>query len=62
MSKSVKKFCLVICIVGSCMVFSGCTSSKPYHDGSGRQWITEQVEKGNLTQEEANKLLKQEQE
>lgn len=61
MSKSIKRFCLVICIASSCMLYSGCTSSKPYHDGSGRKWIMEQVEKGNLTQEEANELLKQEQ-
>lgn len=60
MSKSIKRFCLVICITVSCYM-SGCTSSAPYHEGSGKQWIMEQVEKGNLTQEEANELLKQEQ-
>lgn len=60
MSKSIKKFCLVICITCSCCLYTGCTSSKPYHDGSGKQWIMEQVEKGNLTQEQADELLKQE--
>ena len=60
MSKSIKKFCLVICITCSCAMYSGCTTSKPYHDGSGKEWIMEQVEKGNLTQEQADLLLKQE--
>lgn len=60
MSKSIKKFCLVICIASSCCLYSGCTSSKPYHEGNGKQWIMEQVEKGNLTQEQADLLLKQE--
>lgn len=60
MSKSIKKFCLVICITCSCMLYSGCTTSKPYHEGSGKEWIMEQVEKGNLTQEQADLLLKQE--
>ena len=61
MSKSIKRFCLVICVAVSCCFYSGCTSSAPYHEGSGKEWIMEQVEKGNLTQEEANALLKQEQ-
>ena len=60
MSKSIKKFCLVICIICSCMMYSGCTTSKPYYEGNGKEWIMEQVEKGNLTQEQADLLLKQE--
>lgn len=62
MSKSIKHFCLIVCIAGSCCFYTGCTSSKPYHEGSSKEWVQEQVEKGQLTQEEANALLKQEQE
>ena len=60
MSKSIKKFCIIVCITICCMIFTGCTTSTTYHDGSGNAWIKEQVEKGNLTQEQANELLKQE--
>ena len=42
------------------MMYSGCTTSKPYYEGNGKEWIMEQVEKGNLTQEQADLLLKQE--
>lgn len=60
MLKSIKRFCLVICIASSCMLYCGCTTSKPYHEGNGKEWIMEQLEKGNLTQEQADMLLKQE--
>ena len=59
MSIWIKRSILIVCV--SCMcVFSGCTTSSNYHDGSSKSWIQEQVQKGYLTQEEANELLKQE--
>ena len=55
----IKRTILVVTICCACS-FSGCITTESYHDGSGKDWIKEQVEKGYLTQEEADELIKQE--
>lgn len=53
-----KKFLLVLALA---LVFlTGCSSLEKYHDGDGKSWIEQQVEKGTLTRAEADKLLEQE--
>ena len=58
MSKSIK-ITLVSILTAIC--FTGCMKYEPsFHDGSGKTWIQEQLEKGYLTEQEAKILLKQE--
>lgn len=61
MFKSIKRYLLITCIISSCYM-CGCTNPLPYHDGNSKDWIMEQVEKGQLTKEQAEELLKQESE
>lgn len=58
MSKSIK-ITLISILTAICL--TGCMEYKPsFHDGSGKTWIQEQLEKGYLTEQEAKILLKQE--
>jgi hypothetical protein len=58
--KSVKRWVLIVCTAAMLTCASGCVKEL-YHDGNSTDWITEQVQKGYLTQEQADELLKQEQ-
>lgn len=62
MLKSINRILLVGTIASVCCFGSGCINRKAYHDGNGKEWIEEQVQQGKLTQEQADELLKQEQE
>lgn len=62
MSKLIKRSVIIVCICCTCSFVPACTTSSNYHNGCGNEWIKEQVEKGYLTQEEADKLLQQERE
>lgn len=42
------------------LFIAGCKTISDYHEGNGKAWILEQVEKGNLTPEEVEELMKQE--
>lgn len=59
MLSSIKK---IILIGASCAILSfgyGCNStvSDDYHMSNDEKWLTEQVQKGNLTQKEANDII-----
>lgn len=62
MLKWINRILLVGIITSACCFGSGCIDRKAYHDGNGKEWIMEQVQQGKLTQEQADELLKQEQE
>lgn len=58
MSKSIK-ITLVSILTAICL--TGCIKYEPsFHDGTGKTWIQEQLEKGYLTEQEAKILLEQE--
>ena len=59
MLKSIKKYTLIGITCGSLVLGGyGCvnTVSNDYHESKDKQWLTEQVEKGHLTQEEADAI------
>lgn len=56
---SLFKRIVIGCSIGI-VCFTGCYNTKEYHDGSGKEWIEQQVQQGYLTEEEAKELLEQE--
>ena len=59
MLKWIKKIAVISLVSFSC-TFASCDMTSSHHEGSSKEWIIEQVEKGYLTQEEANELMIQE--
>lgn len=59
MLKSIKKIVLVGCICGTLIFGYGCASNADgdYHMSNDKTWLTEQVEKGYITQAEADAIL-----
>ena len=58
MWKSIKKSLLIGITCGSLVFCYGCVETKTndYHESNDRAWLIEQVEKGNLTQAEADAI------
>lgn len=59
MKNKLRYSCCILVVVATCS-FSGCSTDPLYHDGCSKEWIMEQLQQGNLTQEEADQLLAQE--
>lgn len=58
MSKSIK---ITFISILTAICLTGCIEYEPsFHDGSGKTWIEEQLEKGYLTEQEVEILLEQE--
>ena len=57
MFKSIKRITIIICISISCCLLpsAGCRSFN-YHQSDDEKWLIEQVEKGYLTEEEAEQI------
>jgi len=57
MFKSVKRIIIIFCISTCCCIFptTGCRSFN-FHQSDDEKWLIEQVEKGYLTQEEADQI------
>ena len=63
MWSSIKKYILIGLTCGTLVLSYGCveTSGNDYHESNDKTWLTEQVEKGYLTQAEADAILKKQQ-
>ena len=51
---------VLIAVVIILLYICGCQSRPDYHEGNNPVWIQEQVQKGYITQEQAQILLEQE--
>ena len=58
--KRIKRTIVTIITCGFLICGSyGCVKSHDYHEMNDDKWLTEQVEKGYLTQEEADEIRKE---
>ncbi len=60
MLKFKKQILIVVTAITISLGAQGCVNTKAQHDGDSDQWITEQVDAGHLTEEEATALREQE--
>lgn len=60
---SIKKYILIGITCCTLILAYGCvkSTSNDYHESNDKTWLTEQVEKGHLTQAEADAILKKQQ-
>lgn len=57
MWNSIKRYVLAVMVALTLTISVGCTNiADDYHTSKDGDWLTEQVEKGKLTQEQADKI------
>lgn len=54
-----RKYMAMVIISTSLFLLPGCVDTSMYHQFDDKAWLTEQVEKGVITQEQADQLWSQ---